>query len=727
MNIIPERFIVGKDDQQILNIFKKQINHRRQDIIPELSDDDSSDDTEPSPEIEINLTKINKINHCSKDILPVSSDDDGHDDNNNNDTDSQDYIKLSSSSSTPLLETYFITIRNQNTNIPFTRLKHIKWDTKFIKNVSNHGPYSEENHNDNNNLLYKQLNNWLNKGISKEINVCTVTKLDFSPIIKTGKRYNSKLNRNKINLILNYNKKKKIIFNPYQFTYGIKFSGTSMGSRHNACISAMYTDDNYFDLQQYKNPNNIATSKLRVNHFDFHNDSSQNPSSILQIISQQNNINSTYLFGYYLDHNLDLLSVSSFKYANIFFQIRLRDANKKSGHLLEFRLILDRFLFRGMRNYIKLTLFIMTLEVYKCFSNYSFSLHCWQGYYESFRRYIKSKHEIKYKYINSDGKSENFVSDVSGDKYELYILIDPFQIESRVKTYLNSKHVDLNDHELYPRENISHQDGEEDIFIQYPINVEIWIITSLQENEELLRIICSNKIQAYFEMIKNKASGVSEWSQSDNRIKHFNGYIYKYATGMTEQEVKHDECLGLRKQRYNETPLFYKIEHENLNCLDEETDFDMNACNLYHGIKKSNIGQHKEDYKFKGKIWSKITGESSFLTIGGINRGWTNFIVTIFTQNGCYIGYESQGFCMTIAGHGLKPPHLLWKKYVYRLCDLYRFVKDNLAKNCSDHFLDCECWESSNFDNVCNCIKSKSLMKHSDLPSFNELLPHLKL
>ena len=733
MNIIPERCIFGNKhgsyynkQDQILNIIKKP--HNREDIIPHLSDDSDDDNVinklcvNSSSDIETNSTiNINKKDHSPQDIIPQLSDsDDDKSIDNNNDNCNQ----------VPSLETYFSTIRNQNSNnIDYPKLKHIKFDTNFFinKNVSNdsqHGAYSEDS------ILYKQLENWLNKGISKEINVCTVTKRDLSPIIKTGKRYNIKLNRQKINTILNYNKKNKIYFNPHQFTYGIKFSGVSMGSRHNACISAIYTDSNFFDPKWYINPNNLATSKLRVKQFYFHDCSSQNLSSILQLLSQQNDLNSTYLFGYYLDHNLDLLSVSSFKYANIYFQIRLRGENT-NGYLLEFRLILDRFLFRSMRNYIKLTLFIITLEVYKSFANYSFSLQCWQGYYESFRRHIDCKHKFEYKYIHSDGESQTSLSNASGDKYELYILIDPFEIESRVDKYLKSNNINLDDHKLYPRENISHQDsGEEDIFIQYPIDVVIWIINLVQNNEEtnheeLIKIISTHKIKAYFKMIKDKSSGLSKWNPEDNRIKHFNGYIYKYGTS-NEQNNKKDDKRGMRKQRYSKTPLFYTVEHGNLHRLGvKDTKFDMNACNLYHGIKKSCIGQHKEDYKFKGKIWSKITGESSFLTIGGIQRGWTNFIVTIFTQNGCYIGYNSQGFCMTIAGHGLKPPHLIWEKFVYRLCDLYRFVKDEIVKKCNDHLLDCECWEDSQFQNICNCIKGKAVTQHSKLPTMNELLPQI--
>ena len=674
--------------------------------------------------------------HSAKDILPSATDDSDSDTTINISCLQQELVTDNKINNSDL---YFSSITKLND--PFKRLNHIKFDAKFVNDVSEqckYGPYSiEEKNNNNNNInqLSEQLHNWLNQGISKEINVCTITKEDLNPIIKTGIRYNTKLNCDKINYILNYNKKQKICFDPYQFTYGIRISGPSMGSRHNACISAMY-DDNYFDLEKYRNPNNSNTSKLRVESYYFHDCSSQNISSILQFISKYEHIESTYLFGYHLDHNLNLLSVSSFKYANIFFQLRLKGfndkKNTKSQYKLEFRLILDRNLFCNMRNYIKLTLFILTLEIYKSFSNYSFAIECWQGYYESFRRHIKSKNSFDYKYIHSDdldGELQNIysISNAIANKFELYILLDQFEIEDRVKEYLKSNNVNLNDHNKYPTEDISDGDGEEDTFIQFPIDVVIWVITlhqNQQQHDRLLHNISMNKIISYFKMIKTKSSGTSHWSSRDSRIKHFNHYIYSYDTG--ESNKKKDPMRGLRKQREYETPLFYTVEHGNLHRLDEEIDFDMNACNLYHGPKKSQIGQHREDHKFIKKIWSKITGESSFLTIGGRSYGWTNFIVTIFTQNGCYIGYESQGFCMTIAGHGIKQPHLLWRKYMFRLCDLYRFISNELKEKCQDHLsssnnVDSFCYhyfDLNEFSNVCNCCyDSDKEVDFSDPPT----------
>ena len=185
--------------------------------------------------------------------------------------------------------------------------------------------------------------------------------------------------------------------------------------------------------------------------------------------------------------------------------------------------------------------------------------------------------------------------------------------------------------------------------------------------------------------------------------------------------MRKEAICGVRKQRNTNTHLFYTIEHTNLQRLGEDANFTMNACNIYFGPKRSHIGQHKEDYKFDKYIWTKTTGESSFLTIGAQNRAFTNFILSVFTPNGAYIGYYSQGFCMTIAGHGVRPPHLLWKEYMCRLCDIYRFVKQNLIQKASKHAEECQ--RNKINPNICKCIdpENKYITKYTTLPSKSDL------
>ena len=600
----------------------------------------------------------------------------------------------------------------------FSKLNHVTFND-MLDNVAAskiHGPYSDDHESKYN----TQLNRWLHKGISKEINVCTVTRENENPIIKTGIRYNTTTNREKINFILNHTQKDKIQFDPHQVTYGIKIggSGTSMGLRHHECISTIYNDNNSkndfiksnIKNKAYKKEYTVPTTTMT-------------PSSILQQVSLHPNTNTPYLFGYYLDRHLNLLSVSSFKYANIFFQFRLRPKNTL-GYLWEFRMICDQFLFRQMRNYIKLTLFIITMEVNKVFSIYSFSIHCWQGFYNSFRKYIKSTKKFEYKYIDQNAEDIWIIDDASANKYHLYILIDEFEIEPRVKKYLQSQNIDLYNQDLYCRENIAQGSGEKDTFIQFPIDASEWIIQLNQDHnihQKWLKEMCRHKLEAYFKMIKIKSAGTTNYSIFDNRLKHFEGYLYIYGTGKTDEEMKREAICGIRLQRNQKTHLFYTIEHGNLSRLGEDTTFTMNACNCYFGPGRSHIGQHKEEYKFQEDIWTKTTGESSFLTIGAQNRAFTNFIVTVFTQNGAYIGYKSQGFCMTIAGHGIRPPHLLWIEYIYRLCDIYRFVKKELITKASKH--DKKCDRNKINSNVCKCIdpNNRYITSYDELPSSKDL------
>ena len=78
---------------------------------------------------------------------------------------------------------------------------------------------------------------------------------------------------------------------------------------------------------------------------------------------------------------------------------------------------------------------------------------------------------------------------------------------------------------------------------------------------------------------------------------------------------------------------------------------------------------------------------------------------------------------MTIAGHGIKQPHLLWKKYIFRLCDLYRFINNDIKQYCQDHLsldnVDSFCYdyfELNESSNVCNCCyDSDKQVDFSDL------------
>jgi len=621
---------------------------------------------------------------------------------------------------------------NDNDN-DFLILEHVEYDDVLndLKDKSKlSGVYTGNNNNNTDNKKNIELHKWLSSSISKPINVCTVTKENCNPIIKTGLRYNSAQNHAKINFILNHHKNinhnhkngsmmnnnHEINFDPRQVTYGIKVTGSTIGNRYDACIAAIYCTD-LNDSQQ-----NINTHNKKCKISTTITTTVSSPSQILNLKSEHNpqsHLDELFLVGYYLNRNLNVLSVSSFKFANIFFQFRLRPSNT-NGYAWEFRLIVDRFIFRQMRNYVKLSLFIITLQVYKALSIfYSFSTHCWQGYYDSFKRSIKTISTFEYKYIDKNLSTIWTHDKASANKYELYILIDKFQIEPRLEQRINELKLNIDDETKFPLENIAICSGEEDIFIQFPIDAFVWII-QLDCNNHILNKqwfhhICNNKIEAYFKLIKLKSAGISNYSKSNNRNKHFDKYIYMWGTG--KGDLSNDKICGVRLQNNTQTHLFYTIEHSNLHRLGENSNFTMNACNLYHGPGSSNIGQHREDHKFQGTIWTKTTGESSFLTIGAQHRAKTNFIVQILTQNGSYIGYDSQGFCMTIAGHGICSQNLLWKQYNYRLCDIYRFVKQNLINKAQIH--DSNCPRNPINDNICECIdpNAKYITPYDKLPS----------
>ena len=590
-------------------------------------------------------------------------------------------------------------------------------DDYFMELDEETGPYADIVGNEN----YKDLRDWFkitNDNISRLINVVTTTKQDRNLIIKTGQRYNTIANRQQIRNEFNWDTN--------QNSFGVKIRGPSEASIHNACISTIYSES-WNDITSPANNAKIDNEYT----------------NIAEILERYNvdspKTDCSYIFCYNLDfENFNLLSVSSARKANIFFKIRLkkkgltptpkgqpepkRVSRKHVSYEWDWKIVSDRIAFNGLRNYQKLMLFIVAINVWKkCteLSQWKFDYHSWQGYYEPFMRRIDTKSDIDYLYIREDGETTQKISDTTATKYELYILVDKLSIERRLKkNIIDKRQWDLNDTIKFPEENIAVEDGEDDIFIQVPLEAYIWIYSFHVEVEidgKYEEIICENRLRAYSKMIRTKTAGITQHSDSMNRNKSFGGWNYLWGT---RQNEKADLIKGLRKQ-YNYQPhLYHTIEHENLSKLGEESDFDMNATNIYYGPTTSSLENHTEDYKFCRIIWSKITGESGQLTIGGIRRGVTNFFVAIPTPNLSFIGYVAQGITMTIAGHGVKPVHLYWSEYNWRICDIFRFIHPNLLKLGEEH-LKKKGGCKPNTDNklVCDCIQGWT--EYKELPDID--------
>ena len=615
---------------------------------------------------------------------------------------------------------------NNNNSQSFKKLNHLifKCPLSTLPSSKICGAYC--NHASLSTNAYTKTQNWFNKDICKPINVCTVTRNNYNPIIKTGARYNTLINRKKINFILNHScGNNKIVFNPKSPTFGIQVTGKTMGSNHNGCISTFY-GDNWNEMVNYNQHQMISITKYTIPH-----QTPASPASLLQYETTRNK-KCVYFFGYYLNHQLKCIAVSSFKYANFGIQFRLKSPNETVGSAWEFRIIIDRDLFRQTRHYIKLTLFIIASQIYHSLSRYSFALHCWQGYYESFHEPMPSipMRTFTYQYIDKNNKQINEIPNATATKHQFYILIDPKEIEQKrlKKLWIDKHKININDKNKFQHVDISKGNGEEDIFIKFPLSVFIWIIVLSEmksKNIEILKKIANNKIQAFFKMIHSNTS-ISQYSAMENRLKNMESAMYIWGTGEQQQR---DEMKGIRlqyKSTNHQTPLFYVCEHNNLSALGEDTRFTMNACNLYHGPRSSEIGNHIEDYKFEKYIWTKTTGESSCLTIGAQNRGLgSNHLLTIASPNGCYVAYKAKGLCMTVAPHGVRRPHLSWIHYPYRLCDLFRFIQQELINKAEEHQQECE--RNPNNSIVCKCIKgSKLLTPYDQLPT-TDSIPFLKL
>ena len=622
-----------------------------------------------------------------------------------------------------LKDFHILSIRNNNKNR--NKLNHLifKYPLSTLPISKLCGAYC--NHGSLSNVEYITIRDWFKQDICKPINVCTVTRENYNPIIKTGARYNTSINRKKINFILNHSYgSNKIEFNPKISTYGIKIIGQTMGAMHNACIATFYDDD----WNQMVNEN--RHQKVSITKYTIPNQIQSCPAKFLQLETTRNK-KCVYLFGYYLNHQLKCVPVSSFNYANFGIQFRLKSPNKSVGFSWEFRIIIDRNLFRQTRNYIKLSLFIIASQIYHSLSQYSFALHCWQGYYESFHEPLPEipKCTFNYQYIDENNEQIKEIKNATATKHQFYILIDPKEIEQKrlKKLWIDEHKININDEMKYEQIDISEANGEKDVFIKFKISVFIWIIVLsniVNENIRLLKLVAHNKIHAFFKMIHAKQS-LSHYSSMSNRLKNMESAMYIWGTGEQQQQ---DEMKGIRLQYKSanyKTPLFYVCEHQNLSLLGEKTGFDMNACNLYHGPKNSNIGNHWEDYKFKGSVWTKTTGESSYLTIGAQHRALgSNHLLTIKTPNGCYIEIKINGLCMKIAPHGIRKPHLSWINFPYRLCDIYRFIQDTLIEKAQKHNKICE----PNAENpiVCQCVQgSKSMTSYDKLPSIDEILPSI--
>ena len=570
-------------------------------------------------------------------------------------------------------------------------------------------PYPEGNQN------YVELENWLKKQI-RACNYGTVAVLDRNFIIKFGKRYLTSENLSKI--------KKKMSFDPTQSTFTLKIVKAVTADRHNAAIYSSF-GINY---------NELIPDMRKCTITELPNTNLKN---ILISHNKQPVISHSYLLGVRVDNDSQqILCTKSEKESTHFILFRIKKNSEEYGekateYKLEFRVFSHRKYYWTLQNWQKLIGHIVTLEIYKAckkISKYSWDLECWQGFYEPFVRKINPQKTITYEYFGYDNDSDVEdllnsddciweVDNVLATKYDLYILLDTQQIETRLSQRINKLSINLNDKEKYPEENING-----DIFIQFPLDAYIWMLYFHQNykiHQQILRHIIRNKFYGYFRMIHDPTAGIATYHPKDNRIKHQEGHSYIWGTYL--DAAKTDDIKGIRKQKNSKPHNYYTVEHRNIERLGEKNTFTMNASNFHHGPGCTALGNHMEDYKFTGIIWCKSSGDEAQLTFGARNRGRTNFLFAIPTPNEGYIGYQSQGLCMTIAPHGLKEVHIMWKHWNFRIVDIYRFVKDDLIKKAEKHSQQCK-YIKKNGDIVCKCIEG--FIKHDKLPYPNNIFSH---
>ena len=78
----------------------------------------------------------------------------------------------------------------------------------------------------------------------------------------------------------------------------------------------------------------------------------------------------------------------------------------------------------------------------------------------------------------------------------------------------------------------------------------------------------------------------------------------------------------------------------------------------------------------------------------------------------------SQGLCMTIAGHGDNPAHLIWHECQFRICDAYRCVKPELIAQAKQHVKRHSAFRKGQLQ--CQCISY--ITKQSRLPTLSSIL-----
>ena len=567
-------------------------------------------------------------------------------------------------------------------------------------------PHSDGNEN------YLELENWLNQEV-RACNYGTVAVLDRNFIIKFGKRCLTLENLSKIN--------KKISFDATQKTFILKIVKGVTADRHNAAIYSSF-GINY---------NHLIPDMRKCTVTELHN---TNLKDILISHNKQPKISHSYLIGFSVDNDShQILSTKSVKESTQFILFRIKKncdeyKQKTTEYKLEFRVFSHRKYYWTLPNWQKLIQHILTLEIYKTckeISKYSWDLECWQGFYEPFVRKLNQQKTIKYQYFGYDNHSDGEdllnsddciweIDNVLATKYELYILLDIQQIETRLNERISKLNINLNDREKYPEENING-----DIFIQFPLDAYIWMLyfhQNYKKHQQILRHIIRNKFYGYFRMIHDPTAGISNYHGKHNRIKHSEGFSYIW--GQYLDAEKTDDIKGIRKQKNSKPHHYYTVEHKNIESLGEKNTFTMNASNFHHGPGCTALGNHMEDYKFKGIIWCKSSGDEAQLTFGARNRGRTNFLFAIPTPNEGYVGYESQGLCMTIAAHGLKEVHIMWKYWNFRIVDIYRFVKDDLIKKAEQHSKKCKYIKQNGYI-VCKCIEG--FIKHDKLPYPNNI------
>ena len=657
-------------------------------------------------------------------------------------------------------------ITSPNSIIHIDALK--KQYTQFLKNQNNHTYYNNDTVNQ---LIFPPLNeiypkwlcgaycthgsdfiqkrDWIDSGFNKCLNLCTVSRDNFHPKIVTLKRYFTIENRKKINYCLNVFPPKfreKIEFDPTRSTYGIRVSGKTFGTRHNASINSFYHGPNNWNSKVQDN----IEQKVTVTEYIIPNIKQVSPHSIIQQVTQ-NGLQTkdqkyVYLFGYHLDPvTLNIESVNSFNSANLLIQFRLKSPNKKEGSCSwEFRLIVDDEYFRKTQHYVKLIFGFICSSIYhsESLKYITFSMECWQTYFESDMKLCEKKNDddnddnnnnnsvksILYHYINSTNSDILTMEQKAiATKHNCFIYIDQFEYnETRFKDYLDKRNItkeNLLNKNLYPQVNRKLCDGEDDYFIQFPIDVIVWIIVLsniANDNKKLISLCANNKIKAYLHMIGNH--GVSHYKSSVNRIKNFDKATYIWGTG---NSARNHPLGGIRLLKQGivteeNLNLYYLSEINNLNQLENDTNFTMLASNLYHGPKGSFIDNHYEDYKFEGYIWTKPSGESSRLTIGaGCRALGSNALFTIPSIPGSYTGFLSNGLCMTIAPHGVRRAHLSWIHYDWRICDLLRFIKTSILHKVKKHVKKCSSIEDNKL--LCDCFTTDSFCSYDDLPTLDSI------